>query len=376
MVLMSSHLKSILMRINSTWVGSIVLVAIIGISLWGCKKEQNVVPETPNSNGTNNGINQGPNDSSKTNGPTPYQVKIPVGFPALSAHPENPLTVEGIALGRKLYYDPLLSQGGPLSGMSCSGCHDQKTSFTVSGGPVAILPHVNLAWNSKFLWNGKIEGGLEDIMAFEVDDFFKSDMKVLAASSEYQKLYNNAFGSTEINSRRTAFALAQFFTTLISGNSKFDLYLQKRRTFTNLERVGYDLFNSETGDCFHCHGYPLMTDNAFHNIGLDSTFSGPNLGRYLISQVESDKGAFKSPTLRNIALTAPYMHDNRFNTLEEVVEHYDSGVKKSASLDPLLKKGNRVNGLKLSSFQKEALVAYLKTLTDTEFISNPELAKP
>lgn len=136
------------------------------------------------------------------------------------------------------------------------------------------------------------------------------------------------------------------------------------------------IFITERGDCFHCHGLPLMTDNGFHNIGLDSVFTGADLGRFLVTGEASDKGAFKAPTLRNVALTAPYMHDGRFQTLEEVVEHYNSGVKPSPSLDAIMTKPGQVTELGLVPEEKADLVAFLRTLTDEPFVTDTALASP
>jgi cytochrome c peroxidase len=138
---------------------------------------------------------------------------------------------------------------------------------------------------------------------------------------------------------------------------------------------GYLLFNTERGDCFHCHSTPLFTDNTFRNIGLDSVFTTVNSGRYKITHDPQDKGKFKVPTLRNIELSAPYMHDGRFKTLEEVVEHYNSGVKLSETIDPIMTKAGKEYGLKLTVQEKTDLVNFLKTFTDYTFISNKAFSK-
>jgi cytochrome c peroxidase len=139
---------------------------------------------------------------------------------------------------------------------------------------------------------------------------------------------------------------------------------------------GFNIFTTEKGDCFHCHSLGLFTDNKFHNIGLDSEFTSINMGRYNVTLKQADMGLFKTPTLRNIQLTAPYMHDGRYLTLEQVVEHYNSGVKQSNTLDPIMTKPSKIYGLGLTPTEKQDLVAFLKTLTDTTFTKNPLLQNP
>lgn len=308
--------------------------------------------------------------------PTPFELTVPYYFPQLEIPQDNPLTREGIELGRRLYHDPTLSQNGPFEGFSCSRCHEQTSSFSVPTEGTAVLPHVNLAWSRNFLWTGKVVGTVEDIMRFEVEDFFEVDVSVLEEHPDYPELFRRAFGEGPITEEMVAWALAQWFRRLVSGNSKFDRYLLHTEELTEAELRGMMIFQTETGDCFHCHGLPLMTDNAFHNIGLDSVYSGVNQGRALITGNPSDMGAFKTPTLRNIALTAPYMHDGRFQTLEEVIDHYHTGVKPSASLDPIMTKPGQVTVLLLDAQQKADLVAFLHTLTDLTFITDTALSDP
>jgi len=309
---------------------------------------------------------------------TPYSLDAPDYFPILNVPADNPLTEEGIQLGRLLYHDPLLSSGGPREGLSCSSCHFQENSFSVPATPggSSVLPHVNLAWNHSFLWNGKIEGELEDIMLFEVEEFFEADMDLFRNHSTYPELFQKAFGVCEINEVLAAKAMAQWFRRLKSSNSKFDRYLQHTEQLTASELNGMNIFLTEKGDCFHCHGIPMLSDNDFHNIGLDSVFTSENTGRSAISHASSDVGKFKTPTLRNVELTSPYMHDGRFTTLEEVVEHYNSQVKVSPTIDPIMTKPGKEYGLQLTEQEKLDLVAFLKTLTDWEFVNDTSLSSP
>jgi cytochrome c peroxidase len=167
-------------------------------------------------------------------------------------------------------------------------------------------------------------------------------------------------------------AIAQFERTLISGNSKFDKFLNGEATLTVQEQEGLNVFmDEERGDCFHCHGNPnnpLWTDNQFHNNGLDATFTDLGLGA--VTGNPNDNGKFRSPTLRNLAYTAPYMHDGRFLTLDDVIEHYSSGLQNSSTIDPLMKKVEQ-GGVQLSEEDKNNLKAFLLTLSDPSFINNP-----
>lgn len=325
------------------------------LSISSCKKEKTEPTPIP---------------TPENNNPSPYNLEIPSNFPKISIPADNPMTVEGVQLGRRLYYDAILSNNG----LSCSSCHNQKYAFTLSS--TASMSHTNLAWSTSFLWNGKISGVLEDIMKFEVEEFFHTDISKLNNHPDYPALFKKTFGTEQITSKEAAYALAQFVRTLISSNSKFDKFLRHETQLSPSELNGFTLFNTEKGDCFHCHSISLFADNNFHNIGLDSVFSGVNAGRYNVTGNLNDMGKFKTPTLRNVELTAPYMHDRRYQTLEEVVEHYNSGVLHSATLDPIMTKPGKEFGLQLSPQEKVDLIAFLKTLTDTAFVNNPNLKSP
>lgn len=307
---------------------------------------------------------------------TPLELDVPSYFPPLNIPADDPLTVEGVALGRRLYYDTLLSHNGPFQGRACASCHDQSRSFTVPGNGTSVLPHLNLAWSTNFLWNGKVSGTLEDILRFEVEDFFQVDVEPLRNHPEYPALFRQALGTTIITRHDVTRALAQWFRRLTSTRSKFDQVKMGQAVFTVQEQLGAMIFFSEAGDCFHCHTSPLMTDNAFHNIGLQSAFSGYDVGRYAVTGAAMDMGAFKTPTLRNIALTAPYMHDGRFQSLEEVIDFYSGGVQHSPSLDPIMTKPGTGITLGLTLQQKTDLIAFLHTLTDETFVTDPALGSP
>lgn len=294
--------------------------------------------------------------------PTPYTLKIPKGFPEMTIPEDNPLTEEGIALGKKLYYDPILHK---TQEKACATCHVQEYSFSSKPN---VLPHVNLGWNHNWLWDGRVQGNVEDIIAFEIEDFFETDLDNLNNHAEYPKLFKEAFNVDEITYKDVENAISQFIRTLISGNSKFDKVQRGEASFTPMEQQGMELFFTEKGDCFHCHGSVLFSDNLLHNNALDSL---PDPGYFAFTGDSLDYGRFKSSTLRNIAYTAPYMHDGRFKTLEEVIDFYSSGLQKSKTVDPLMKKLSK-GGVQLSNTEKQALIAFLMTLTDEDFVTNPE----
>lgn len=337
---------------------TVLLTAALAVLVAGCRKD------LPLDNG------------SPAPATTPLQLDVPSYFPLLAIPAENPLTVEGVALGRRLYYDTLLSLHGPRQGRACASCHHQDRAFTVPSPGTGVLSHANLAWSTHFLWDGRVSGKLEDVMRFEVEEFFQVDVQVLRSHPEYPDLFRKALGTTEITSGDVAKALAQWVRRLTSSNSRFDRYLRYEGTLSAQEISGMNLFFTEAGDCFHCHGLPLMTDNAFHNIGLDSVFTGANAGRFAVTGNPADLGAFKTPTLRNIALTAPYMHDGRFQTLEQVMDFYSGGVHRSPSLDPIMTKPGTGITLGMSPQQKADLIAFLHTLTDEQFITDPALGSP
>ncbi len=303
--------------------------------------------------------------------PTQVEFVVPPNFPTIEIPSDNPLTIEGIKLGRMLYYDSLMH---PSNSLSCASCHIQAEGF--SSVAANSLAHVNLAWNQHFLWNGKISGTLEDVMLFEVTEFFKTDLSKLQNDPNYPDWYYKAFGIKTITAENTAKALAQFLRTVTSSNSDYDKFFRGEMQLTDSQSRGYLIFNSERGDCFHCHSLPLLADNQFHDTGLDSVYNPNKLGRYDATGLSTDKGKFKTPTLRNIEFTFPYMHDGRFNTLMEVVEFYNSGTQHSRNLDPIMTKAGKELGLQLTLQEKLDLVNFMKSFTDYDLLTNPEISNP
>jgi len=322
--------------------------------------------------------------------PVPYKLQVPPGFSEPLIPSFNPLTVEGIQLGRMLYYDSILS----TNGLRCVSCHQRAKSFSSPifvnkyGEDVSVPPHLNLAWNPDFDWDGTAKVLDHVALGDFGPDFFNTDMALLVQKLEnhplYPELFRKAFGITDISTvpydtlqLKISYAVAQFMRTMISANSRFDRFVNHQINLTPEEFDGFLTYSTERGDCFHCHGTLLFTNNTFNNNGLDTVFSGLNQGYYLATGNPNDIGKMSAPTLRNVELTAPYMHDGRLQTLEEVVEFYNSGVYlNSPNIDPIMTKPAKLYGLQLTAQQKANLVAFLKSLTDTSFVNNPDFSSP
>lgn len=318
--------------------------------------------------------------------PTPYILQIPENFPGMNIPDDNPMTLEGVELGRKLFYDPILSSDNT---QSCASCHAIDFAFTDNGrrfsegidgieGDRNAMAVINAGWMTSFFWDGR-KPTLED-QAFEpvtnpieMHQSWQEAMNKLNAHPDYPDLFFGAFGTGNIDSTLVVKAIAQFERTLISGDSKWDRYLKGEVELTAAEARGFEIFFTEKGDCFHCHTTILFTDNEFHNNGLDSVFF--DKGLMGVTGDPQDEGKFKTPTLRNLEFTAPYMHDGRFETLEEVVDFYSQGIKFSPTIDPLMKKVDQ-GGVQLNDDEKESLLAFLRTLTDTSFVNNPDFKDP
>lgn len=331
--------------------------------------------------------------------PTPYTLKIPSHFPDMPIPEDNPMTVEGVELGRKLFYEKLLSGDNT---MSCGGCHAPSKSFAdtsqfsfgIDGqhGTRNAMALINLGWNSFFFWDGRAKTLEEQILMpvedpVEMHEDWTNAVAELSASVEYRNMFFKAFGEPGVDKYKAAKAIAQFLRTMISGSSKYDVMYkfennltltaeeqQTYNTITQEEWGGYDLFKSLNGaDCFHCHNGPLMQVQKFSNNGLDAAFT--DIGRAAVTGDASDEGKFKVPTLRNIEFSGPYMHDGRFQTLDEVINHYSFGVNMSPTIDPLIEYASQ-GGVQLDQFEKDLLKAFLLTLTDHSFVNNPDFQEP
>lgn len=312
---------------------------------------------------------------------TPFAFTVPAGFPQPALPDDNALTLEGVALGRRLFADPRLAGN---SAQSCASCHDPASAFSdrvafslgAEGRPGSrnAMPLFNLAWASEFAWDGRQPHPRDQVMAaWRNPDEMNADpdarAAVLAADPVLAEMTRSAFGrEARLTAARVALALEQYLLTLVSAGSRFDLALRGEAKLTADEQRGFELFATEYdpgrgrkgADCFHCHGGALFTDFSFRSNGLGEV---NDTGRGGVTSRPADRGRFKTPSLRNVALTGPYMHDGRFRTLEEVVDHYDHGIRRDANLDPNLAKHPEA-GLGLSAEDRRALVAFLRALTD------------
>ncbi|MFN8414850.1 MAG: cytochrome c peroxidase [Cytophagaceae bacterium] len=305
----------------------------------------------------------------------------PSHFPAPTYNFEkNPVTKEKFELGKALFFDPILSRDGTVS---CGTCHKQYAAFsdydhTVSHGienklGIRNSPGLfNLAWHPEFMWDGGINH--IEVMPIspitnpvEMDESLVNVVAKLNQSSDYRKKFKAAFNVDIISSKETLLALTQYLGLLISDQSNYDKALRGEYTFTQIEQEGKSLFESK---CSSCHIGTLFTDFSYRNNGLPYK-SANDKGRMSITNLSEDERKFKVPSLRNIAITRPYMHDGRFSSLEKVLDHYSNGIESSSTLDPLLQ-----NKIPLTEDEKQKLIAFLNTLTDKTFTSNPDFKEP
>lgn len=324
------------------------------------------------------------NEIVNNEGPTPYQLTVPAGFPNYFLEAENTLTVEGVALGNQLFHDPILSKN---SNISCGSCHERQYAFAdprakslgTHGGQTAFhsMPLFNMAWMTQFFWDGRAFTREEQALMpvrnpVEMDLSWVEAVNRLQAHPVYPSLFEAAFGTSKIDSTLVANALVQYEMTLVSANSRYDRWLRGEVQFTDEEELGYQIFSDfGRGDCIHCHqlNNPNLSDNGFHNNGLD-TEADMQPGLMAVTNDPADCGKFKTPSLRNLAFTAPYMHDGRFATLRDVVRFYSFGVNNYPCVDPFMEfKGQ--GGVQLDSVNGEwdALIAFLLTLSDSQFVA-------
>ena len=325
---------------------------------------------------------------------TPYEMSIG-GFPIPNIASDNELTVQGVKLGRMLFYEKMLSADGT---QACASCHLQEFAFTDSAqfsigvrgekGGRHAMSVFNMAWNdNEFFWDGRAHLLRDQALLpiqdeLEMDETLENVVAKLSASQMYKDQFIRVFGTDEVTSEKVSLALEQFMNSIISTNSKYDDFLSDSTVFSESEKRGFKLFNTEYNqffpeqsgaDCQHCHSGLNFENDQYMNNGLDATFADDGRGK--ATEDPADNGKFKVTSLRNIALTAPYMHDGRFNTLEEVVEHYNSQLQASSTLDPALEQ-TRETGLFLTEQDKKDLVAFLKTLTDKDLTTNSEYSTP
>lgn len=305
--------------------------------------------------------------------PTPIYFKVPKGWPKANYDfSKNPLTEEGFQLGRQLFYDPIFSKDSTIS---CASCHLQATGFTHVDhslshgidsriGTRNSMTMMNLAWSKSFMWDGGVNH--LDVQALnpitspvEMDETLENVIYKLQKTEKYPILFEKAFGDSKITGQRILKALSQFELMLVSANSKYDKVMRNETTFTLQEQNGYELFKS---NCASCHREPLFTNGKYETNGIPLDASLNDIGRQRITEKPEDYLKFKVPTLRNVQFTFPYMHDGRFKKLSEVIKHYNS-IDPNQTLPKQLQ-----NPINLSDNERVDIVAFLLTLTDTEFL--------
>ena len=301
---------------------------------------------------------------------------IPEGFPIPVYNLSNSFSESQFQLGKKLFFDPILSEDMTVS---CSTCHLPEAAFSDPGNAFSTGINntigkrnspalINLAWQTNFMWDGGVNHiEIQPLAPLTNPDEMGWDLSPVIANlnqnSEYKILFKKAFDTDSITSAFMFKALAHYMSCLISSESKYDQYIRGEINFTSSELNGLNVFQQ---NCASCHSAPLFTDLSYRNNGIGWNSSSPDAGRYIITQINSDSLKFKVPTLRNIEVTFPYMHDGRINTLEEVIDHYSSG-NYHPNVD------NSIASISLSPTQKSDLLQFLKTLTDSKFLANSKL---
>ncbi len=307
----------------------------------------------------------------------PLSFNVPQGWPTpIYTYNNNPLSKAGFELGRKLFYDSRLSKDNTIS---CGSCHQQFSGFAQIDHPVShgindlvgtrnSPPLFNLNWHTSFMWDGGINHIENQPIApiqnpIEMDETMANVVIKLQSDATYRSMFKAAFGDETVNSQRIAKAFTQFMGMIVSSNAKYDKYKRGEAgtVFTQQEQDGYNVYKQ---NCASCHTEPLFTDFSYRNNGLPPT-SVNDSGRAHITLSAADVYKFKMPSLRNLKYTWPYMHDGRFNTIDQVLNHYTTGILQSPTLDNKLS-----TGIALTDKQKEDLKAFLNTLNDEEFVAN------
>jgi len=332
-----------------------------------------------------------PTDSLYTS--TAYNFVVPSRYPKPTLPADNPMTNEGVKLGQYLFFDPILSID---SSTSCSSCHQPNHAFadprplSVNAIHATTRRHSpalqNVAWMKNLFWDGRattLEDQAADALKNELHADWSAILPKLKNNPFYLKQFQHAFATDNPNQDQVAKALSQFMRSIVVGDHSV-FYENVIRTNNPLNLPpdadsGYFIFATEKGDCFHCHfSSPLLTTNLFSNNALDSALTSADFrdkGRGEITNATVDMGRFKVPSLINITLTAPYMHDGRFATLRQVIDFYSDSLHYSPTVDPVMTIFPH-RGAHLSEAQKGYLMAFLETLTDTSYLSNPAYTDP
>lgn len=335
---------------------------------------------------------------------TPYPFEIPVGFPQPFIPADNPMTVEGVALGRYLFYDKNLSRDRSLS---CASCHFQGNMF---GDPDPVSTGIdgqqgrrqamvlfNLAWQEKFFWDGRA-GSLEEQVVMPVTDPIELDsdwetvISRVSTEPTYDSLFIKAFNQEEVTQELIAKAMAQFIRTMVSANSKYDRVIRLGQESwdaqpaapdgRSLQEIGYNMFLTEEGDCFHCHGEQetsfllggFAPDLTFLNNG-SVTDNSTDLGREEVTNATSDFGKFKVPSLRNVSISAPYFHNGSIPDLDSLLNFYSMGGHTNKNIDPNMRKQG-VTFPRFNELQKDALEQFIFALSDFDFLQDTAYSNP
>lgn len=351
----------------------LLVISIIGL-FYGCEKDQLFLIKN------------------EINCATPYSLKLPNFFPPMSIPSDNPFTVEGIELGRHLFYEKMLSGN---NSQSCASCHQQSVAFAdtnrfsvgIDGftGSRTSMPIANLAYSPKLFWDGKATS-LEQQVLFPIqsqvemhEDLFKA-VKELQQSDKYPHLFYLAFCDSTVTVDRMSKAMAQFMRTMLSYSFKMAPGSVGTQSRNAVEERGYQVFIDENkGDCFHCHSVNIFATNfEFANNGL-LTEDAPDLGLMGQNGNPNDKHKFKTPSLINLKYTAPYMHDGRFENLRQVIDFYDTSFHVTSTLDVNLLK-HTINGKpkprNWTEQEKNELLAFLLSLRDDKFLTDPKFSEP
>lgn len=297
---------------------------------------------------------------------------------------KNPMTIKGFELGRRLFYDPILSAD---ESVSCGSCHIQSAAFSHHGHDLSHGIHdllgkrnspalQNLAWSEHFMWDGGVFNlDMQPIAPItnpvEMDESILHVLEKLNKDTTYKNEFRQAFGTSVITTDYLMRSLSQFMLSLVSSNSKYDKVMRNEgQIFTSSEAKGYDLVKRKCGSC---HLEPLFDGKGFKNNGLPPT-AADDKGRFDVSLIDSDAYTFKIPSLRNLGFTSPYMHDGRFKTLDQVLDHYVSGVLTKTKPDPLLIHSDGA-GIHISTTERIQIKAFLQTLNDSTFVSDPRFSE-
>ena len=337
---------------------SFLFILVTGVLFTHCYKDENREPQTD-----------------------PILFEVPSHFPEPVYNFENnPLSLAGIELGRKLFYDPALSSD---SSIACASCHQQQHGFSDLGQPVSQGINLavgtrnspslsNLIWNTSFMWDGGINHiEIMPLAPIQQEKEMGSNLQLIAsrlnASLNYRSDFKTAFDADSITSPDFFRALTQFLSTMVSSQAKYDDFLNGLTELTNLEKEGYRIFQS---NCSSCHKEPLTTHFQFENNGTFYKFPADS-GRNRITLEPADIGKFKVPSLRNVMVSAPYMHNGAFETIDDVLNHYSEDLEQAESRSELLSEN-----MHFSSEDREALKAFLQTLTDYEYLNDEKLSNP